>query len=78
MIFGGFVNNHSADGFRVLNPHTQRTTNNTGLTGLDCMIYVMPYMATHKLIPKISIPLYEQGLVDDRDDTAEACCMCLL
>ena len=57
MIFVGFANKHGPDVYRMLNPHTRRTTNNRDVIWLNRMFYETPCVATTKMLPEIAIPI---------------------
>ena len=67
MIFVGFANKHGPDVYRMLNPHTRRTTNNRDVIWLNHMYYVTSCFAITKMLPEISIPTIE-GVDDDHSD----------
>ena len=67
MIFVGFANKHGPDVYRMLNPHTRRTTNNRDVIWLNRMYYVTSCVATTKLLPELAIPTNE-GVDDDHSD----------
>ena len=62
MIFVEFMNNHSAAVFRMLNPHTQGTTNNRDGILLTRMLYITTCVATMKLLPIYSNPPILTGI----------------
>ena len=61
MIFVGFANTHGPDVYRMLNPHTRRTTNNTDVIRLNRMYYTTPCVVTTKMLPEIAILANEGG-----------------
>ena len=67
MIFVGFANKYRPDVYRMLNPHTRRTTKNRDVIWLNRMYYVTPCVAPTKALPEISIPTNE-GVDDDHGD----------
>ena len=67
MIFIGFAKKHGPDVYRMLNPHTHRTTNNRDVIWLNRMYYVTPCVVNTKTLPEIAIPMNE-GVGEDLSD----------
>ena len=71
MIFVEFANKHWPDVYRMLNPHTRRTTNNRDVIWLNRMFYETPCVATTKMLPEIAIPINESSNEDSSDDESQ-------
>ena len=71
MICVGFANKHGPDVYRMLNPHTRRTTNKRDVIWLNCMYYIVPCVATTKMLPEIAIPTNESSNEDFSDDESQ-------
>ena len=71
MIFVGFVNKHGPDVYRMLNPHTRRTTHNRDVIWLNRMYYVAPCVATTKILQEIAIPVNESSNEDVSDNESQ-------
>ena len=71
MIFVGFTNKHGPEVYRILNPHTHRTTHNRDVTWLNRMYYITPCVATTKMLPEIAIPTNEGEGNDHSDDKSQ-------
>ena len=67
MIFVGFTNKHGPEVYRVLNPHTHRTTNNRDVIWGNRVLYITPCVATTKILPEKAIPTNE-GVDEDHSD----------
>ena len=71
MIFVGFANKHGPDVYRMLTPHTRRTTRNRDVIRLNRMNYVTPCVANTKMLPEIAIPTNDGVDDDHRDDESQ-------
>ena len=71
MIFVGFANKHGPDAYRILNPHTRRTTNNREVIWLNHMYDVAPCVAPTIFLPEIAIPMNECSNEDLSDNESQ-------
>ena len=71
MICVGVANKHGPGVYRMLNPHTRRTTHNRDVIWLNRIYYVAPCVTTTKMLPEIAIHINESSNEDFSDDESQ-------